>query len=457
MHELSIENGKVTGFNFKKHKNLEKFALYEMAKSRAAPKAPPHVQIMRKLEIADYEEGGDPGNMRFYPKGKLIKGLIEELISTKFAEYGAMEVETPIMYDYDHPCFHGYLDRFPARQYVVHSPNKKLFMRFSACFGQFLIARDATISYKDLPFRMYELAKSFRAEKRGELTGLRRLRAFTMPDCHALCANEQQAKEEMLKRFQVSKSVEEDIGLNFPEDLELGVRIVKKFMDTNKDFVDALVKSFNKPALLELWDKQFFYFTMKYEWNFIDCLDKASALATDQIDVENAERYGLEYTDKDGQKKKPLILHQSPGATERLIYVLLEKAQMQQNKGLKPSLPLWLSPTQVRICSVSQEFNESALKLIEQLKKQNIRVDLDDRELTVGKKIREAEQEWIPYILVYGEKEQQGQLTVRERNGEQKQLSLSELSDRIKQQTKNKPFKQLPLPTILSKRPIFLG
>lgn len=456
-HELTLEKGKVKGYDFSKNKNLGKFALYEMAKSRAVKKEPPHVALMKKLELADYEGGADPGNMRFFPKGKLVKGLIEEWITRKFNDYGAMEVESPLMYDFEHPCFHGYLDRFPARQYVVQSPNKRLFMRFSACFGQFLIAHDATISYKNLPFRLFEMAKSFRAEKRGELTGLRRLRAFTMPDCHALCADEAQAKEEMLRRFELARSVEEGVGLNVPEDFEFGIRVVQDFLDKNNDYVKDLVKSFGKPALLEVWSDQFFYFTMKYEWNFIDGLDKASALCTDQIDVENADRYGLSYIDKNDKKKKPLILHHSPGAIERIIYALLEKAYKKQNKGIKPALPLWLSPTQVRVCPVSEEYLEDALKLSEELKSNNIRVDVDDRELTIGKKIREAEKEWVPFILVYGEKEKHGQLSVRERSGKQDSMSKEDFVNAIQQETKGKPFKPLPLPLLLSDRPIFLG
>jgi threonyl-tRNA synthetase len=361
------------------------------------------------------------------------------------------------MYDFEHPAFKKYLDRFPARQYVVTSPNKKLFMRFSACFGQFLIAHDSRFSYKDMPVRLYELAKSFRAEKRGELTGLRRLRMFTMPDCHALCSDLKQAKQELLKRFELARKIEKGFGLEIPGDLELALRVVKPFYDENQDYLKEMASNWGKPALLEMWDEQAFYFVMKYEWNFVDALGKASALTTDQIDVENAERYDLFYVDEKDERKRPFILHFSPGAIERVVYTLLEKAYLQQQKGVKPELPLWLSPTQVRICPVSQDYLKPCLELAEEISKQKIRVDVDDRELTVGKKVREAEKEWIPNIIVFGEKEQKGKLSVRKRNGKQETKTKQQVIKEIQEQTKNMPFKPLPLPRKLSKRPVFLG
>ena len=155
---------------------------------------PPHVELMRRLELVDYEPGCDPGNMRYYPKGRLVKSLLENFVLDRASEMGAMEVETPIMYDMEHPTLKKYLDRFPARQYQIESDKKKLFLRFAACFGQFLMGHDMTISYKAMPLKMIEITRySFRREQRGELVGLRRLRAFTMPDMHTLTRDMGQA------------------------------------------------------------------------------------------------------------------------------------------------------------------------------------------------------------------------------------------------------------------------
>jgi len=447
-------------FDFSKHVNLEKFAKYEIAKSRAVHQIPPHVRLMRKLEIADYEPGSDPGNMRWYPKGKLIKSLLEEFVTRKVVEYGGMEVETPVMYDFQHPSLSNYLNRFPARQYVVKSEDKEFFLRFSACFGQFLMLHDAQISYRQLPLRLYELTRySFRREKSGELVGLRRLRAFTMPDVHAICKDLKQAKEEFKRRFKLCVDVLDGIGLK-KEDYEMAIRFTKDFYEENKDFVNYLVKSFGKPVLVEVWSKRFFYFALKWEFNFIDNLDKASALSTDQIDVENSKRYGITFVDKDGKKKYPIILHCSPsGAIERCIYALLEKAYSEQKMGKIPQLPLWLSPIQVRLIPVSDKFMDKAKEIAEKLEKNCIRVDIDDRRESVERKIRDAEVEWIPYSVVIGEKEiKTSKVSVRIRKEKKvKSMKLEDLIERIRKEVNDKPFKPLPLPKLLSERPVFVG
>ena len=471
LHKIEKKDGKVHGFDFNGHDKLLKLCQYEIAKNRALDREPPHIKLMKKLEIADYEEGSDPGNFRYMPKGRLIKSLLEQFVTEKVIDYGGMEVETPIMYDYEHPALKSYLNRFPARQYTIHTPNKKVFLRFAACFGQFLMAKDAQISYKNLPFRIYELTRySFRVEQRGELAGLRRLRAFTMPDCHCLVRDYDQAKEEMGRRWALARSVIEGCGLSLKDDMELAIRVTKEFFEEHKDFVISLVKRMGKPALIEVWDKRFFYFVLKYEWNFIDALDKAATLTTDQIDVENAERYGIQFTDMDNKKKYPLILHLSPsGALERVIYALLEKAYMKQSewkdaKGVDHPkenvvLPLWLSPTQVRICPVNDSFVDDSIRIAEELVRHGIRADVDDTNEGIGKKVFNAETEWVPLIVVWGEKEKEsGKLAVRFREQHKvENMTGEELMDHVKKYTAGFPFKKLSLPMRLSERAIFNG
>jgi threonyl-tRNA synthetase len=133
---ILTEDGKlhdIGKFNFKGYENLKKFSFYEKEKSRATKQEPPHVKLMQKLEIADYEPASDGGNMRFYPKGRFIKNLIEEYVTQRVIEYGGLEVETPIMYDMDHPTLSKYLQRFPARQYQIESDKRNFFLRFAAC------------------------------------------------------------------------------------------------------------------------------------------------------------------------------------------------------------------------------------------------------------------------------------------------------------------------------------
>jgi threonyl-tRNA synthetase len=375
-------------------------------------------------------------------------------------EYGAMEVETPIMYDSKHPSMSSYFNRFPARQYNIKSDNKQLFLRFAACFGQFLMAKDFLISYKILPLKLYELTRySFRREKSGELVGLKRLRAFSMPDCHAFCRDLNQAKQEILKRFKLSVDVINGIGISTEDDMEMAIRFTEEFYNENKEFIQELVSKFKKPVLVEIWKEKFFYFVLKWEFNYIDNLGKASALSTDQIDVENASRYRIEYVDEDGTRKNPTILHNSPsGAIERVIYVLLENASKTMKLGGIPALPFWLSPTQVRIIPVNIEQHlDYCLRLADAILAGNrIRTDIDDRDESVAKRIREAESEWIHYILVIGDSEIQNKnLTVRDRNnkGEQVRMTLDEFVKEISAQVHDKPYIPLNLPRNLSDRP----
>ncbi|MFZ8908990.1 MAG: threonine--tRNA ligase, partial [Nitrosopumilaceae archaeon] len=443
-------------FNFSKFKKLEVLSKYESAKKRSVDEPPPHVALMKKLAIADYESASDSGNMRFFPNGRLIKSLIEQYVTNRVKDYGGYEVETPIMYDSHHPSMVSYFNRFPARQYNIDSEGKKLFLRFAACFGQFLMANEFQLSYKNLPYRLYELTRySFRREQSGELVGLRRLRAFTMPDCHAFCKDMEQSIDEIKTRFDLSQSVLKELGIE-ESDYEMAIRFTEDFYNENKNTVNDLVKKHGKPVLVEMWKEKFFYFVLKWEFNFIDNLGKASALSTDQIDVENGNRYGIDFVDENNVKQNPIILHNSPsGAIERIIYALLEKAALDSKQGRKPSLPLWLSPTQVRVIPLKDEFYDVCSSLCDKLSSHNIRVDIDDRNDSIGKRIREAEKEWVRYILVIGEKEANSEnLSIRDRQtGNVKELPFDDFIKEFQEQTKDKPFSGLNMPRNLSQRP----
>lgn len=444
-------------FDFFSHENLRKFYNYEISKVRSVDKEPPHVNLMKKHEIADYEPGSDSGNMRWYPKGSLIKRLLEDRVSDIVAENNGMRVETPIMYDMNHPQLSKYLDRFPARQYTLKSGEREYFLRFAACFGQYLMKHDMTISYKNLPLKLYELSHySFRHEQSGELVGLRRLRAFTMPDMHTLVRDIETAKEEFLEQYKLCMGWMNDLNLEY----EIGIRFVKNFYEENKEFANELVKLASKPALIEMWDEMPFYFVMKFEFNIVDALDKASALSTVQIDIENAERFDINYIDEKGEKKHPLMLHASiSGSIDRNIYALLEKAHIDQQSGKKAILPLWISPTQVRIIPISENFLEFAGNIAGKIEKEKIRVDIDDRNESMGKKIMEAEKEWIPFIIVLGEKEREsGLFPVRIReSGKQEEMELEKITADIKEKISKFPFKPLPVQKLLSRRAKFVG
>ncbi|HIJ74099.1 MAG TPA: threonine--tRNA ligase [Candidatus Hydrogenedentes bacterium] len=440
-------------FEFTAHPGLKDLFAYEREGTRLVEEAPPHIKLMRAQELADYEPASDTGNLRWYPKGLLVKRLLEQHVTRMAVDYGAMEVETPIMYDYGHPALSKYLQRFPARQYVVISDEKEFFLRFAACFGQYMIQRDMVTSYRDLPVRLYELTHySFRREQSGEVAGLRRLRAFTMPDMHTLVRNTAMAKEEFVRQVLLCLRWLDDIGVECIP----AIRFVRSFLDENPGFIEEIMKTLGRPALVEVWDQRFFYFVAKFEMNFVDTAKKAACLSTVQIDVENTERFGIKYVEEDGTKQHPLLMHTSvSGSVDRNVYAILEMQAMRMARGEKAFLPVWLAPIQVRVLPVSELYVEGALSLADRIP---YRVDVDDRDFKVGKKIRESEKEWVPYALVVGEKELSGgALTVRPRLGEQAEMSLDAFLERLATETAGKPSLPSNTARLLSRRPIFVG
>jgi len=450
-------------FNFSGHEELKLLYEYESTGTRKIIGEPPHVKMMQSQELVDYEPASDSGNFRWYPKGRMIKGLLEQHINNMVRDIGGMQVETPIMYDLEHPALSEYVKKFPARQYLVHS-DKDFFLRFAACFGQYMIAHDMTISYRNLPLRLYELTHySFRREQSGEVSGLKRLRAFTMPDLHTFCKDLPQATEEFKRQFSTAMRWMGSLKI----DSEVALRFVKEFYENNKTLAQDLAKLAGKPILVELWNERYFYFVMKFEFNVIDSMKKASALSTVQIDVENGKRFNITYADEKGEKQHPYILHTSiSGSIDRNVYALLEREAIKMSQGKKPMLPLWLSPTQVRFIPVADEFVPDCERFINELNAISpfyfIRSDIDDREESVGRKIRDAEKEWIPYIIVIGERERKEHiLSPRVRMNELGQgdtpYTVTQFHGIILERVKEFPQQKLPLALYLSKRPKFKG
>ncbi len=452
-------------FDFKPWPGLDKFYAYEKGGSRKADQEPAHIALMQQMELVDYEPGSDSGNMRWFPKGSLIKRLLEEKVNRVCREAGGLQIETPIMYDVNHPALNKYLNKFPARQYRIQSDEKELFLRFAACFGMYLTMGRATLSYKHLPARIYELTHySFRREQSGETAGIKRLRCFTMPDMHTLVADLEQAREEFKRQFDRSKEWMESLQVPF----ETAVRFVKGFYEENKEFAVNLARTVNKPVLIEMWDQQTFYFVMKFEFNFNDSVNKAFALSTVQIDTQNPENFGIQYTASDGSRRHPFLLHTSiSGAIDRNLCAILEHQAMEAKLGKKPSLPFWLSPTQVRFLPLNDGFTDECVRLAGLVNTAGFRADVDDSSHGVGRKIAEAEKEWVPLIIVVGEKEKaSGKYVPRSRKSEwlsaggvapDMAISIQELTKVCEMNTADEPRMRLPLPVLLSQRPIFRG
>ncbi|RLI54816.1 MAG: threonine--tRNA ligase [Candidatus Thorarchaeota archaeon] len=454
---IMTPDGKLTDvdkFNFAKYKELELYVKYETAKDRTVSQPPAHIELMKKLELVDYEPGSDAGNFRWPPRGLTLKRAIEERVVKEMVDYGAHVVQTPLIYDYEHPALKSYMQRFPSRQYIVRSGDRDYFARFSACFGQFLLISQATVSYKQLPLKLFEIAQSYRREQSGELAGMRRPRAFTMPDIHEIVADIKMAKEAVLRQIEFVEKLHGELEISY----EVSFRILRSFLEENRDFVKKVIKRIGKPVMLEVFDERYAYFIFKGEWNVVDDQKKAACLGTIQIDVENGERFNIKFVDEDGKEKYPLILHTSPsGSIERVVYGVLEQAHKDMKHGKVPHLPLWMTPVQVRMAPVDDTLIEYCQKIGEKLDAAGVRYEIDDRDLTVGKKVRSAEKLWVPYICVVGKKEMEsGLLSVRRREQkDQVQMSVEDLIAEIADKTSFAPKQILLLPHLVSKQPVF--
>ena len=237
-------------------------------------------------------------------------------------------------------------------------------------------------------------------------------------------------------------------------DFEVIFRATQDFFEENEEWMYSVARKFGKPVLLEILPERHHYWVCKIDLANIDALGRPIENPTVQIDVESGKRFDITYLGEDGKQHNPIILHCSPtGSIERVLCAMLEKTAMEMDTKA-PMLPLWLSPIQARIITVGEAHKDFALDIYNKLNVAKIRVDIDDRDESVGKKIRNAAQEWIPYIFVVGDNEVESgkfQVTVRE-TGEKVDMTVEELISEINNKTLGKPFRRLPLPKDISRR-----
>lgn len=429
---------------------LEKLVSYELGTGASDAGEPPHVKLMREKELCDYESASDVGNLKWFPKGRLVRDLLADYVYNLVVDQGAMPIETPIFYDLDNEAINVHAAKFGERQYRTDT-KKNLMLRFACCFGAFRVMADPFITWKNLPAKLYELSTySFRFEKKGEVVGLKRLRAFTMPDFHSFCADMESTLEEFSKQTDMCIQTGVDLDVNY----EIIFRATKDFYDENKDWMYSIGKKIGKPVLLEILPERKHYWSCKIDFAAIDYLGRPIENPTVQIDVESGKRFDITYLGEDGKEHYPTILHCSPtGSIERVICSLLEKTVIELDEKA-PMLPTWLSPIEVRIITVGEDHKDFANELYDKINAENIRVDVDDRDESVGKKIRNAATEWIPYIFVVGDNEKESgvfSVTVRE-TGEKVDMTVDELIKEVLDKTKGMPYRGLPLPKDISTR-----
>ena len=438
--------------------------------SRKIDKAvePAHIKVMKEFELVDFDQNSDAGNFRWYTRGMIMKNLIKNFIEERIIDYGAILIETPIMYTVKNKKLTAQTARFPARSYWLESGKDRYLLRYASDFLLFDLFSQMNLKPQYFPLRVYEWEQyDFRREQEGELSGLRRLRGFVMPDLHTLCKYLKSSIDEFILQYELIKRLERDLGIKS----FVIFRATQAFYDENKEWIINLIKTEKNPALLELWEDRYYYYILKFERNVLSAQQKSATLATNQIDVESSlesmvdidgverQKYDIHFTDDDGKTKYPVILHNSPtGGLERILWGLIETAIREKDK-IVPGFRTWLSPIQVRILTISNDQHEYAEKILEILSKESYRVDFDDRNEKLGKKIRQSEVDWIPYTIILGKKEQDDQtISVRKRLighpiGPKKETSknvnnikLSELTEMLNEDTKGFPKHKLPKP-----------
>jgi len=414
---------------------------------------PAHVELMRAKELVDYEPASDVGCLRWLPKGKLVRDLLADYVLRMVLDYGGTPVETPVMYDLGDRAIYEHAEKFGERQYRFKSNNRDMMLRFAACFGMFSIMRDMHISPNTLPMKMYELSTySFRHEQKGEVIGLKRLRSFTMPDMHSLCTD----MPEAMQCFEEQLAMGWQTGRDFETKLVAAFRCTKAFYDTNEAWVKKIVKESDCPMLIEILSERVHYWEAKIDLAAIDGQNRPIENPTVQIDVESSTRFNIKYHKDDGTVVHPPILHCSPtGSVERVICAILENISMQK----VPALPTWLSTVQARVIPVAERHTAFAEEVCITLNAAQVRCDLDDREESVGKKVREAGMDWVPYVIVVGDEEiahKKLTVTIRKKSQPNKpfkeQMTVDALAAAVKTETGGKPFRPLYTPRRLSKK-----
>ncbi|MGC8982637.1 MAG: threonine--tRNA ligase [Desulfurococcaceae archaeon] len=404
----------------------------------------------------EWEPMSDHGHMRYGPYAAAMMEAVMKYSWQVVRSLGipVYKVAGTNMFNLKERPVYEHAALFGDRLYEVEVDNERYVLRYAACHQQFAMLKDWVISYKDLPFGVFEVADSYRLEQRGEVSLCFRLRKFYMPDLHILTKDLEEAVE-------ISKLVQKKIH---EEAAKLGRRYValynvtEDFLVNHKDKLVEFVKAEGAPVLLSVLPPGIYYWVINVEYHIIDNLKRPREIATFQIDVGNGRRFGITYVDEHGEKKHPIIIHTAIiGSVERYLYMVFDSAALMEKDGKTPYVPTWLAPIQVRVIPVSNEFLKYAEDVAKALFASGIRVELDDRDLTLGRKIRDAGVNWIPYIVVIGRREvETGTLNVKIRyTNDQRVMKLEELVELIKRDIGEFPQVEQTVPVRLSVRPAF--
>jgi len=441
-------------FVFGPHDAEFKSLVEKEALKRGMTGGEPHfLDYARRFGI-EWESFADVGQMRFGPEANLVMDLLAEYAGQVIRRIGIpiLNVKGTNMFDVAVKPIKEHLQLFGSRAYEVKVDERTFVLRYAACFQQFSMVKDWTLSYRTLPFGTFEVADSYRMEQSGELLLSFRLRKFLMPDLHIYLKS---VAEAIRVGDKIHRTIYEEIRKLNREYVSL-YNTTRSFFEANRDSFMQLVEVEKKPILLNFVPEGLYYWVLNVEYNIIDDLDRPREIGTFQIDVGNAKRFGISYADEKGEKQFPVIIHTAViGGLERYLFTLLDSAVRLERQGRKPMLPVWIAPAQVRIIPVSQQFVKQGMELLGTLEKAGIRADLDDRDDTMQSKVRDAELSWIPYTIIYGEKEiSTKELSIRSRaNSKESKIALTPFLNQFKTEIEGYPVRPLTYPALLSQRP----
>ena len=382
-----------------------------------------HRKLGKELGLFMMTEEG-PGFPFFLPKGMVLKNTLLDYWRQCHKRYGYVEIATPIILNQELWHRSGHWDHYKDNMYTTVIDGEDYAVKPMNCPGGMLVYKNEPHSYRDLPLRMAELGLVHRHEMSGALHGLFRVRCFTQDDAHIFMTPEQM-KDEIKNVVKLFDEIYSTFGLTYqielstmPED-HMGDEKDWKFAE---DTLQAAITEMGKAFVINAGDGAFY--GPKLDFHLADSLGRTWQCGTIQLDFQMPERFELEYTGEDGQKHRPVMIHRALlGSIERFIGVITEH--------FAGAFPAWLSPVQVKVLPITDRAAGYAKELQEALDARGFRVEVDGRNEKVGKKIREATMEKVPYMLVVGDRDMEnGTVSVRHRSGED--LGAMSLEDFIK-------------------------
>ena len=405
---------RVYGVTFPKKSMLDEYlAMLEEAKKRD------HRKIGKEMELFMFSPRVGQGLPMWLPKGAELRERLEQFLKKLQKSYGYLPVITPHIGNKDLYVTSGHYAKYGKDSFQpIHTPQEgeEYLLKPMNCPHHCEIFRSKPRSYKDLPLRLAEFGTVYRYEQSGELHGLTRVRSFTQDDAHLFCRPDQ-IKEEFCKVIDIIlyvfktldfKEYIAQVSLRDPENKEKYIGSDENWAKAEAAIIEAAQeKGLN--TVVETGEAAFY--GPKLDFMVKDAIGRKWQLGTIQVDYNLPERFEREYIGSDNQKHRPVMIHRAPfGSMERFVAVLLE------HTGGK--LPLWLTPDQVNIVPVSEKYEEYAKKVCDLLNNSDIRAAVDDRNETLGKRIRESELKRIPFLVIVGEKEMtEGTVSVRRQGG----------------------------------------